>query len=82
MLAAFRIVQESLTNVVKHAAPAGCRVDVFGAGGRLQIEITDDGTRRPSPTGDGAGRLTGMRERVSPTGAPSAPGRTKKAVSQ
>jgi signal transduction histidine kinase len=63
VLAAFRIVQESLTNVVKHAAPAGCRVDVFGGNGRLQIEIIDDGTRRPAPTGDGAG-IAGMRERV------------------
>lgn len=67
VLAAYRIVQESLTNVVKHAAPAVCRVDVFGGDGRLQIEITDDGMRRPAPTADGAG-LAGMRERVSAHG--------------
>ncbi|GAA3339000.1 hypothetical protein GCM10020358_21140 [Amorphoplanes nipponensis] len=63
-LAAVRIVQESLTNVVKHAGPARCRVDVVGCPGELRVEVTDDGSagRRPAP--DGAG-LTGMRERVA-----------------
>lgn len=67
-LIAYRIVQESLTNVVRHAAPASCRVDVEGNGDSLRISITDDGTRHLSTrTGTGAG-LTGMRERVSAYG--------------
>ncbi|XVV15995.1 sensor histidine kinase [Actinoplanes sp. CA-131856] len=67
VLAAYRIVQESLTNVVKHAAPAKCRVDVAGSDGQLRIEVADDGTRRPAPAGDGMG-LAGMRERVAAYG--------------
>ncbi|XVU28856.1 sensor histidine kinase [Actinoplanes sp. CA-054009] len=67
VLAAYRIVQESLTNVVKHAAPAKCRVDVAASDGQLRIEVADDGTRRPAPAGDGMG-LAGMRERVAAYG--------------
>ncbi|MEU4424557.1 sensor histidine kinase [Actinoplanes sp. NPDC024001] len=66
-LAAYRIVQESLTNVVRHAAPAACRVEVESSGDRLRIEVTDDGTRRPPPSADGTG-LAGMRERVAAHG--------------
>lgn len=66
-LAAYRIVQESLTNVMRHAAPAECRVDVESTGDRLRIEVTDDGTRRPPPAPDGTG-LAGMRERVAAYG--------------
>ena len=65
--AAYRIVQESLTNVVKHAAPASCTVEVTGDGDRLRIEVTDDGARRRPPAPDGAG-LAGMRERVAAYG--------------
>ncbi|SDT43578.1 sensor histidine kinase [Actinoplanes derwentensis] len=63
-LTVFRLVQESLTNVVRHAAPTSCQVDVESTGHELRISITDDGTRRP-PTAarDGTG-LVGMRERV------------------
>ncbi|MEU8817482.1 sensor histidine kinase [Actinoplanes sp. NPDC048796] len=67
VLAAYRIVQESLTNVVKHAAPAKCRVDVAASDGQLRIEVADDGTRRPAPARDGMG-LAGMRERVAAYG--------------
>ncbi|MFC7533741.1 sensor histidine kinase [Actinoplanes sp. GCM10030250] len=63
-LAAYRIVQESLTNVVRHAAPTACRVEVECVGSSLRIEVTDDGTRRPAPAADGTG-LAGMRERVA-----------------
>jgi signal transduction histidine kinase len=63
-LAAVRIVQESLTNVVKHAGPTSCRVEVVGNPGELRVEVTNDGApgRRPAPDGTG---LTGMRERVA-----------------
>jgi signal transduction histidine kinase len=66
--AAFRIVQESLTNVVRHAAPAACRVDVESTGAHLRIEVTDDGTRRQSPAPGGGTGIAGMRERVAAYG--------------
>jgi signal transduction histidine kinase len=67
--AAYRIVQESLTNVVRHAAPAQCRVDVESTGAHLRIEVTDDGAKRhsPAPSGGGTG-IAGMRERVAAYG--------------
>ncbi|WP_205718006.1 sensor histidine kinase [Actinomadura soli] len=64
-LSAYRIVQEAVTNVVKHAAPARCRVRVEAAGHRVRIDVTDDGPGvRVLPGGDGHG-LIGMRERVT-----------------
>jgi signal transduction histidine kinase len=70
---AFRIVQEALTNVVKHSGADSCRVTVGCHGGDLCVEVTDlggpgrlavpaNGTGRPGGTGHG---LVGMRERVS-----------------
>ena len=68
-LAVYRIVQESLTNVLRHA-PATTRVDVVvaSAPGRVEITVTDAGpapgdTLVPTP-GSGRG-LIGMRERAS-----------------
>ncbi|GLZ15757.1 two-component sensor histidine kinase [Actinomadura sp. NBRC 104425] len=67
-LSAHRIVQEALTNVVKHAAPAHCRVLVEADGHQVHIEVTDDGpgTRTlPHDPAPGAGHgLIGMRERA------------------
>ncbi|MYT71663.1 hypothetical protein GTY60_18550 [Streptomyces sp. SID8367] len=62
-LAAYRIVQESLTNVVKHAHVDACRVAVRRSDDALVLEITDAGTGG-SATVPGMG-ITGMRERVS-----------------
>ncbi|HEY8478584.1 MAG TPA: sensor histidine kinase [Spirillospora sp.] len=63
-LSVYRIVQEAVTNVVKHAAPAHCRVRVRSDGHRVHIGVTDDGPGvRVLPGGDGHG-LIGMRERV------------------
>jgi signal transduction histidine kinase len=63
-LSVYRIVQEAVTNVVKHAAPARCRVLVQADGLRVRIDVTDDGPGvRVLPGGDGHG-LIGMRERV------------------
>ncbi|TDD22885.1 hypothetical protein E1294_10385 [Nonomuraea diastatica] len=64
-LSVYRIVQEALTNVAKHAAPARCRVSVVADGKDVRIEVIDDGPgRRTSPSvGTGHG-LIGMRERV------------------
>jgi signal transduction histidine kinase len=67
-LAAYRIVQEALTNAVKHAGPAHAHVLLRYARDRLEIEVYDDG-RGPPAAGDdhadpGHG-LMGMRERVA-----------------
>ncbi|GAA2366418.1 sensor histidine kinase [Dactylosporangium salmoneum] len=72
-LAVYRIVQESLTNVVKHAAPARCRVRVEVRGGEVGIEVTDDGGRAAAPGRAGHG-LIGMRERAAMHGGTFAAG--------
>jgi signal transduction histidine kinase len=62
-LAAYRVVQEALTNAIKHAAPAHARVTVRYRDHDLDLEIVDDGRRAPASDGHGHG-LVGMRERV------------------
>jgi signal transduction histidine kinase len=63
-LAVYRIVQESLTNVVKHAAPAHCRASVVVGPGEVRVEVTDDGRSGGDPGSVGQG-IIGMRERVA-----------------
>ncbi|MCX5123738.1 sensor histidine kinase [Streptomyces sp. NBC_00193] len=63
-LAVHRIVQESLTNTVKHAAPARCRVTVEADSREVRIDVTDDGVRGPDRAPPGGHGLVGMRERV------------------
>src|SRR4051794_16636275 len=64
-LCAYRIVQEALTNALKHAGPAHADVLLRYAGAGLDIEVRDDGRGAPQPNGDGSGQgLLGMRERV------------------
>ncbi|WIX87734.1 histidine kinase [Amycolatopsis sp. DG1A-15b] len=58
----YRIVQEALTNVVKHAGAATCRVHVTGGDGEVTIEVLDDGRGGEAVPGHG---LIGMRERVA-----------------
>ncbi|HEX3751789.1 MAG TPA: histidine kinase [Streptosporangiaceae bacterium] len=63
-LSAFRIIQESLTNVVKHAATPDCTVRLEYREHELSLEILDEGdTTAPPGPGTGHG-LIGMRERV------------------
>ena len=65
-LVAYRIVEESLTNAIKHAGPAQARVHVVLGGRDLVLEVTDSGrspARRRRDEGAGHG-LIGMRERV------------------
>ena len=59
----YRIVQEALTNVLKHAGPAHADVLIGCTEEAVTIEITDDGTNPPVP-GGGHG-LAGMRERAA-----------------
>ncbi|MEU8162471.1 sensor histidine kinase [Micromonospora parva] len=63
-LAVYRIVQEAVTNVVKHAAPAECRATVTVRPDEVRVEVTDDGRRPVLLGGEGHG-LIGMRERVA-----------------
>lgn len=67
-LSAFRIVQESVTNVLKHSGARQCRVCVDFRGDGLAVEVVDSGTRAGgcgSGIGSGTGYgLAGMRERV------------------
>lgn len=63
-LSVYRIVQEAVTNVVKHAAPAACRATVTVTSREVRVEVTDDGRRPALAGGEGHG-LIGMRERVT-----------------
>lgn len=64
-LAAYRIVQEALTNTLKHAGPVHADVVVRYEPDALRLEITDDG-KVPPAADDGSGHgLPGMRERVN-----------------
>jgi signal transduction histidine kinase len=62
-LNAFRIVQEALTNTVKHAGPVDTLVEVRHGDGELVVAVTDRG--RPRPGGPPGHGLLGMRERVA-----------------
>ncbi|MBO2452069.1 sensor histidine kinase [Actinomadura barringtoniae] len=60
--AAFRIVQESLTNVIRHARARRCQVTIDREPDELRLEIVDDGTGEIGGCGYG---ISGMRERVA-----------------
>ncbi|MFW6034180.1 MAG: sensor histidine kinase [bacterium] len=65
--AAYRIVQESLTNVLRHAGPeATATVHVGQGSGVLRVEVVDTGRGAPGPA-EGHG-ITGMRERAEALG--------------
>ena len=65
-LSAFRIVQEALTNTLKHAGPAHALVTLRYGAGEIEVEVVDDGARA-GPAGRGHG-LLGMRERAAVVG--------------
>jgi signal transduction histidine kinase len=65
-LAAYRVVQESLTNVVRHAGAKRVWIRLDWASDQLGVEVRDDG-RGPSG-GDGGHGIVGMRERVGAVG--------------
>ena len=62
-LSAYRIVQEALTNALKHAGPARAAVTLRYGDRDLELEVVDDGRGASSTATDGNG-LCGMRERV------------------
>jgi len=63
-LCAYRIVQEALTNAIKHAGPARATVSVCWEGDVLQLEVLDDG-RGPSSEARAGHGIAGMRERAA-----------------
>lgn len=67
-ISAYRIVQEALTNVLKHADASRATVRIAHRDGGVEIAVADDGTGQPAThAGQDAGRghgLAGMRERV------------------
>jgi signal transduction histidine kinase len=63
-LTAYRIVQEALTNVLKHAGPATATVVIGYEDKALRVEILDDGRGLNGRAGPGGHGLVGMRERV------------------
>jgi signal transduction histidine kinase len=66
-VAAYRIVQEALVNVVRHAAAKHCQVSLAVEQGRLSVEIVDDGHGLPTEVEAGVG-LRSMRERAEELG--------------
>ena len=68
-LAAYRIVQESLTNVVRHAGRVAATVRLRQEGGYLYVDVANDGGASPAAFSDGTGAgLAGMRERAAALG--------------
>ncbi|MEW2395488.1 histidine kinase [Streptomyces sp. NPDC046862] len=70
--AAFRVVQEALTNIRRHAADAAhIEVRLRDAAGRLEVSVADDGrggTQLPAAAHGGGFGLVGLKERVTATG--------------
>jgi signal transduction histidine kinase len=68
-LAVFRLVQEALTNTMKHAGPrASAAVRLQVSPGEVRVDVEDDGTGGTAEPGAAGGGLTGMRERIKAFG--------------
>ena len=67
-LSAYRIIQEALTNVLKHAGPATARVELTYGDDDLTLRVTDDGRAVSAPNGSPGHGLLGIRERVAVVG--------------
>lgn len=72
-LSAYRIVQEALTNSLKHAGPAQARVRIRYGAAAVELEIVDDGRGNGGGKGSGNG-LAGLRERAAIVGGALAAG--------
>ena len=68
-LAAYRVVQEALTNAIKHAGGAATGVQLVWGDAALELRVADRGAGGLEPELAGGGHgLVGMRERVRPFG--------------
>lgn len=65
--AVYRVVQEALTNSVRHGRARRARIEVSAGAEQVRVEVHDDGTCPPAPATGGHG-LIGMRERVAAVG--------------
>ncbi|HXG77471.1 MAG TPA: histidine kinase [Gaiellaceae bacterium] len=74
-LSAYRIVQEALTNALKHAGPATARVTIRYREGELELEVADDGAGGTTGEGAAGHGLVGIRERVAVFGGEVESGR-------
>jgi signal transduction histidine kinase len=79
-VSAYRIVQEALTNVIKHAGPARAHVIVRYGSHELELEVADDGRGPHEVRGNGHG-LVGMRERGGCTAGTSSGVQAREAAS-
>ncbi len=82
-LAAYRIVQESLTNIARHASGASATIHLSYDDSRLVVEVTNEAparvpTMEPPATGTGMG-IAGMQERARAVGGTLTAGRTARA---
>ncbi|GGT38925.1 two-component sensor histidine kinase [Streptomyces purpureus] len=76
-LSAYRIVQEALSNALRHAPGAQVRVELGYAAPGLRVRITNTAPAKPAPAGPGTGHgLLGMRERAAMLGGELATGTT------
>jgi signal transduction histidine kinase len=65
LICAYRIVQEALTNAIKHAGPANAEVHIRWGMGALELEVSDDGRGPEAVEGAPGGHgLVGMQERA------------------
>ncbi|WP_329389144.1 sensor histidine kinase [Streptomyces sp. NBC_01351] len=67
-LAAFRILQEALTNVVRHSGSRTARIRLGWQPGALELRVDDEGPATGDPAGGSGNGLVGMRERASALG--------------
>jgi signal transduction histidine kinase len=68
-LSTFRIVQEALSNIIKHAGPAHAHVRLRFTDDEMEVDVVDDGRGSPAPEANGKGQgLVGIRERVAMLG--------------
>jgi signal transduction histidine kinase len=74
-LSVYRVIQEALTNVVRHAGPTSAELRVAYSPESIEVEITDHGEAAPVFNGGGHG-LVGMRERVAAYGGELSAGPT------
>jgi signal transduction histidine kinase len=64
----YRVVQEALTNALRHAPGGPIRVTMRAADNSIHVEVTDEGTADSTPSNPSGFGLTGLRERVSLVG--------------
>jgi two-component system sensor histidine kinase UhpB len=63
-LVVYRVAQEALTNVLRHSDARRCRIGLAHDGGRLTLDVVDDGVGMPATVAGGTIGIEGMRERA------------------